>query len=172
MTDEPDDDDALRWQGDDDAPLAAGWKKVGTAASTRSEEPGDAATDAAPDDGADADDDAADAADADHERTDRLGSIELVALGVLGGVYLLYTIGWLARASSLSTYYAVDQSVDALGHVMFVLGTWLAVLAPAAWFATTLWLARGHRVARVAWLVVGAVLTMPVPFLFGFGVSS
>ncbi len=88
------------------------------------------------------------------------GSVELVVLGVLGGVYLLYSIGWLIVATTPAPFLA-----DPVAQFMYGLGRWFAVSAAALWFGTVLWLASGRRRARIAWLVAGAVLLIPVPFL-------
>ena len=152
------DDEALRWEGDDDPTLAPGWKTVGNpvelggAAATPKERntTGAAATSAA----------ASDDAVGDSDAPSQTGSVELVVLGVLGGVYLLYAIGWLIVATTPAPTLA-----DPVADVMFALGRWFAVAAPALWFGAVLWLAAGHPRARVAWLVAGAVLLVPVPFL-------
>lgn len=138
------DDDALRWEGDDDPTLAPGWKAVGTPAS-----PQPRADEAPRDDEEDAPDAAAPAS-----------SAELVVLGVLGGVYLLYTVGWLIVATSQAPALA-----DPVAQFMYGLGRWFAVAAPPLWFAAVLWLASGRRRARLAWLIAGALLLVPVPFL-------
>ena len=181
MSPDPD-DDALRWEGDDDPTLAPGWKVVGKSA------PLDAATDgtdaAASDLDADADvdvpardtagtgdtADTADTAEADSahqeptprdaDATRQAGSAELVILGVLGGIYLLYSLGWLIWATT-----PAPQLADPVAQFMYGLGRWLAVLAPALWFGTTLWLASERRRARLLWLIVGAIVLVPVPFL-------
>ncbi|WP_159600425.1 DNA polymerase III subunit gamma/tau [Agromyces humi] len=143
------DDDALRWEGDDDPTLAPGWKRVGEPARLET------TTDAA---GGAASSPAVATADADAPR--QAGSVELVVLGLLGGVYLLYAIGWLIWASTP----AVELG-DPVAQFMYGLGRWFAVLAPVLWFAAVLWLAAEHRRARLLWLVAGAVLLVPVPFL-------
>lgn len=140
------DDDALRWEGDDDPTLAPGWKTVGAPAPS-ADAAGEPATETAGEP-------AIEAAPA------QAGSTELVVLGVLGGVYLLYAIGWLIAATS-----APPQLADPLAQFMYSLGRWLAAAAPVLWFATALWLAAGHRRARLLWLIAGAVLLVPVPFL-------
>jgi hypothetical protein len=160
MSRDPDEDDALRWEGDDDAGLAPGWKRVGSpaplastgdAAATTSEgETADAATSASPDD------EPADDAPA------QPGSAELVLLGVVGGVYLLYTLGWI-----LSVLRVQNPAQDPLGQFMFALGLWLAVLAPALWFGVTFALTRGRPGARLVWLLIGAVVLLPVAFVAG-----
>ena len=168
MTRDPD-DDALRWEGDDDPTLAPGWRTVGKPVplDAATEAP-DAAASGAParadgSDGAatvapEADDTAAGESEADAAR--QAGSAELVILGVLGGVYLLYTIGWLIWATT-----PAPELADPVAQFMYGLGRWLAVAAPALWFGTVLWLAAEHRRARLLWLIAGAVLLVPVPFL-------
>lgn len=136
------DDEALRWQGDDDPTLAPGWKTVG--------EPVELP----------APDEAVDDRDDDPDAPTPTGSVELVVLGVLGGVYLLYAIGWLLVATT-----AAPPLGDPVAAFMYGLGRWFAVAAPALWFGAVLWLAAGHRRARITWLVAGAVLLIPVPFL-------
>ena len=81
-------------------------------------------------------------------------------LGVLGGVYLLYAIGWLIWAIT-----PAPELADPVAQFMYGLGRWLAVAAPALWFGTVLWLAAEHRRARLLWLIAGAVLLVPIPFL-------
>jgi hypothetical protein len=152
------DDEALRWEGDDDPTLAPGWKAVGNpvelhdAEATPEERPtqGSPATSAG----------ASDESTGDTDAPAQTGSVELVVLGVLGGVYLLYSVGWLIVATT-----AAPPLADPVADFMYALGRWFAVAAPALWFGAVLWLAAGHRRARIAWLVAGAVLLIPVPFL-------
>lgn len=152
---EPDathDDEALSWAGDEAEPLAPGWKRVGEASPV---------AEAAPAAGT-----AREAADADapaaapDDAAPQIGSVELVVLGILGGVYLLYLVGWLVAATGP----AVELG-DPVASFMYGLGRWLAVLAPATWFLVVLWFTRGRRVARLLWLVAGAILLVPIPFL-------
>lgn len=166
MTHDPD-DDALSWAGEDDptlegagpkpaeGALAPGWKTVGSpgsvvepaattqsAAATKPEASGPtSAADAAPG-----------------------SSVALIALGVLGGVYLLYTIGWAITAGRTP-----NNAVDLVGGLMFTLGLWLAVLAPAGWFALVYWQTRGRALRRVLLLVLGALVLIPLPFVLGPG---
>jgi hypothetical protein len=151
------DDDALRWEGDDDPTLAPGWKAVGAPV------PFEGSTEATETDApAHADDTPATDVDTieDADAARQPGSTELVVLGVLGGIYLLYSIGWLIAATT-----APPQLADPLAQFMYSLGRWLAAAAPVLWFATVLWLAAEHRRARLLWLIAGAVLLVPVPFL-------
>ncbi|MGI9823977.1 DNA polymerase III subunit gamma/tau [Agromyces sp. Marseille-Q5079] len=173
-------DDALRWEGDDDPTLAPGWKTVGSPVPTRPE-PTTASGDDGPDtDGkVDADADATTVADAaaSHREVDdadagddavdeaapapaQIGSVELVVLGVLAGVYLLYTIGWLISALRTSS-----PGVSIVSDFMYSLGLWLAVLAAPCWFALAL-RSRGRR-SRLIWLIAGVVVLAPLPFVLG-----
>ena len=90
-----------------------------------------------------------------------MGNGTLVALGVVGGIYALYAVGWLIgglRLQGRAQYLVLD--------VMYQGSLWLAVLAPLLWFATTLLLTRRARPwLRFAWLAVGAVLLLPWPFV-------
>lgn len=173
MRPDPDaDDDALRWEGDDDATLAPGWKAVGKPAplkrvSKTARVAGEsAAVDAVPGGpGATTGTDAGTDEDGDGEAAEpagaQTGSVELVVLGVLGGVYLLYTIGWIITALRTAT-----PGTSIVGDFMYSLGLWLAVLAAPAWFVLALRGARTGR-SRLVWLVVGAVVLAPLPFIFG-----
>lgn len=174
-------DDALRWEGDDDPTLAPGWKTVGppvaataggAGSAAASDAPGEtaataataaevgAAATAAEVGAADTD---ADADEADDDRAapaPQTGSVELVVLGILAGVYLLYTIGWLITALRTSA-----PGVSIVSDAMYALGLWLAVLAAPCWFALAL--RAGGRRARLAWLIVGVVVLAPLPFVLG-----
>lgn len=90
-----------------------------------------------------------------------MGSATLVALGILGGVYLLYAIGWVVgglRLQGRAQYLVTD--------VMFQGSFWLAVLAPILWFATVFVLtARSHAWVRFVWLAAGVALLLPWPFV-------
>jgi hypothetical protein len=88
----------------------------------------------------------------------------LVTLGILGGVYLLYTVGWVIIAINP----AAAVPVDAFDVIMAQLREYLAVVAPLIWFTTTLLLTRGHRpFTRLLWLLIGVVVLVPLPFVLG-----
>lgn len=93
-----------------------------------------------------------------------MSSPALVGLGILGGVYLLYTVGWFVGISRIQF-----SGLDPLAGFMFALGTWLAVAAPAVWFGTSYWLTRGRPRLRWTWLILGALLLAPLPFIAGTG---
>ena len=93
-----------------------------------------------------------------------LSSPALVGLGILAGVYLLYTIGWFIGVGRIE-----NPLTDPLAQFMFSLGTWLAVAAPLVWFASAYWLTRGKPRLRWTWLILGVVLLAPLPFIAGTG---
>ena len=160
------DDDALGWAGDDDPTLVSG----STTTPERTDAPGAAAA------GPGAAEPASDLpagwevtgspggyVDAPEGKAP-LSSPALVGLGILGGVYLLYTIGWFIGVSRLT-----NPPADVLTEFMFSLGTWLAIAAPAVWFASAYWLTRGKPRWRWTWLILGVVLLAPLPFIAGSG---
>lgn len=90
----------------------------------------------------------------------------LVTYGILAGVYLIYTIGWVI---TVQRYNAVNPgAVDVLGAIMFQLGEFLAIVSPALWFAAALLLTRHRKpVVRLLVLLAGLVAVLPWPFVLG-----
>ncbi len=91
-------------------------------------------------------------------------SLALVGAGIMAGIYLLYTIGWFVAVSRLE-----NPLVEPVARAMFSLGGWLAVAAPLVWFAAAYGLTAEQPRRRFGWLVLGAVLLAPLPFVFGTG---
>ncbi|MDN3496608.1 hypothetical protein QL996_11765 [Planococcus sp. APC 4015] len=144
------DDDALAWDGDDDPTLEApkktaalpdGYTAVGGGAAEFDERV---------------------AAEAEAEAEPQsMNNATLISLGVFGGVYLLYAIGWLVGGLRLQVL-----ALATLAMPFYFVSLALAVLAPAIWFLTVYLLTRGRRTwLRVTWLVAGVVLLVPWPFL-------
>ena len=101
-------------------------------------------------------------ADAD-EPTPGMSATVLVSLGVLGGIYLLYTIGWFVSLGRFLYRFTTDLELIAF-HTEQV----LAIAAAPAWFTITILLTRDRRpVVRLVWMLVGAVLLVPWSFVFG-----
>ncbi|WP_349899413.1 hypothetical protein [Parafrigoribacterium soli] len=89
----------------------------------------------------------------------------LVVYGVFGGIYLLYTVGWLIIALRGSQTTGVP-----LNDIMLHLSTLLAVVAAPAWFIATLALAPTRRTwVRIAVLVLGILVLIPWGFVNGGG---
>lgn len=149
-------DDALSWEGDDvtePAPsrdLPGGRNSVGKGSENVSttQEHGTAQVHG----GVDA---------VQTEEPEGLSTPMLLTLGVIGGVYFLYTVGWVLgglRLQPLASF-LVD---DAMFLPWFV----LAIVAPALWFLASIVLTRGRAAwFRVAVLLAGVVLLVPWPFV-------
>ncbi|WP_104128274.1 hypothetical protein [Cryobacterium sp. Y57] len=112
---------------------------------------------------------AADGAAADTAAADgaALSSAALVGMGVLAGMYLLYTIGWFIGVARIE-----NSVTDPVTEFMFSLGAWLAVGAPLAWFGATYWLTMSRPRARLIWLLIGVIVLAPLPFISGSGAGS
>lgn len=105
-------------------------------------------------------DDAPAGHDADEEASG-VSAAMLLFLGIVGGVYLLYTVGWIVaglRLRPLASFLVDD--------VMFLPWFFLAIAAPALWFLAAWVLTRGRAAwVRVAVLIAGVVLLVPWPFV-------
>lgn len=156
------DDDALSWDGDDDptlharaagAALPTGFTAVGKGSDELAATPASS--------GSAHVDDAASDADEEREEAPQLSNAALIGLGLLGGVYLLYTIGWIIgglRLQGVARFLVTDAA--------FAPFLWVAVAAPVLWFATVYLLTRaGKAWVRFAWLIGGALLLVPWPLL-------
>jgi hypothetical protein len=101
--------------------------------------------------------------------SDRGGAPTLVALGILGGVAVLETIGWLRSVFSVTLESTLDPGAGPLGALAFginVLGRAAAVAAPLLWFGVAATRIRNPP-RRFAWLALGALLLLPWPALLG-----
>lgn len=148
------DDDALSWAGDDDRGLAPGWTPVGGQGAFVDEPP--TAEGIEPAEGPDE-------APVDGHQT---GSAALVGFGILGGIYLLYAIGWAVTAGR-----STAVSADVVGRFMSTVGLWLAVLAPVGWYLLVI-MGRARVRTRLLLLILGAIVLVPLPFLLGIGVNA
>lgn len=105
------------------------------------------------------------AAVSDEDEPQEPGTASLVLFGILGGVYLLYTIGWVIGGLGMQL-----PVTFTLPPALYQGVLWLAVLAPALWFAAVLVATRGLKPwIRFAWLIAGAVLLIPWPFVVAGG---
>jgi hypothetical protein len=144
-------EDALSWEGDERASSKASPARRGEG--TRAGDPGDASR---------ADSEAGTDAEAARESEKApLSTAMLLITGVIGGVYLLYSVGWVIgglRLQPLASFLVADA--------MFVPWFFLAVGAPALWFLAGWVLSRGRASwIRVAVLLAGVVLLVPWPFV-------
>jgi hypothetical protein len=100
---------------------------------------------------------------ADEDAAPRTSSLLLIVYGVLAGVYLLYTFGWITSVvrSTLPVY-------DLLSGIMYQFGQFLAIASPALWLTAAMLLTRDRKpVVRLLWVVIGLVVVAPWPFLLG-----
>lgn len=96
------------------------------------------------------------------EASAQLSSPALIAFGVIGGIYLLYTVGWFVVFTR--TWLAPIGLAEIVQDVQGV----LAVAAPALWFLATLLLGARRKVAvRLVWLVIGVIVLIPWPIITG-----
>jgi hypothetical protein len=87
----------------------------------------------------------------------------LVSLGILGGIYLLYTVGWFVSWQRF-TYVAASP----LDEIAFSVQQALSLVAAPLWFIVVLVLTRDRKpTARLVWLLVGALVLVPWPFTLG-----
>lgn len=139
------DDEALRWPGDEARGQAAPRLRDAGAASAVAETGAEVVEEP-------------DAARSPGERALFVGT---VAFGV---VYLALSIGWISSAQLL-----IYPSLDLLGEIMWQFGEFLAMIAPALWFAAALTLtpegARRRGTTRMLGLLVGALVLVPWPAL-------
>lgn len=97
-----------------------------------------------------------------------LSTSMLVLLGVVGGVYLLYTIGWIIGGMNLQI-----SALFLVSGVMYQVGVWAAVLAPALWFAAVWVLTRRSASwVRVLGLLAGVAVLVPWPFVMTGAVGA
>jgi len=155
------DDDALSWDGDDDPTLDVGTRPA--------PDPEPAAEPLALPDGYTAvgrGSDEVGRIDADGTVTmpgepAPLGNVMLVSLGILGGIYALFTIGWIIGGLRLE-----GTAQFLVSPVGYRFAFWLAVIAPALWFATVYLLTRLSKPwLRLVWLIGGLALLVPWPFV-------
>ncbi len=99
--------------------------------------------------------------DDDDEEHQPLSTAMLLILGIVGGVYLLYSVGWVVgglRLKPLANFFVADA--------MFLPWFVLAVAAPLLWFLASWVLTRGRAGwIRVSALLLGVVLLVPWPFV-------
>lgn len=95
----------------------------------------------------------------------RTSSALLIGLGVFGGVFLLYIVGWIIAVQRTTAPFS-----NLLAAFMYQLGEILAIASPAVWFFAVLLLTKDRRaVARILWLVLGVVILAPWPFILALG---
>jgi hypothetical protein len=96
----------------------------------------------------------------------QLSSAALITLGIVGGIYLLYTIGWaIVVARTTVTFFPLDS---VFLEVCFRIGQFLSIAAAPLWFVSTLLLTQRRTWrSRLGWLLLGVFVLVPWPFIQG-----
>lgn len=98
--------------------------------------------------------------------TPGLSNIALMLLGVLGGVYLLYTWAWFETASVNAEANAATASDSGiLGVILQQIMLWIAPLAPLLWFITSILAAKRRTGVIALLLILGLIILLPFPVL-------
>lgn len=93
----------------------------------------------------------------------RRRSAVTAATGLLAGIYLVYSVGWILSIGTLQL-----TGATLLIEVLYQFGEFLAIIASALWFGTVMALTRGGRPAlRLGWLALGALVLVPWPLIIG-----
>lgn len=138
--DEFDDDEALRWAGDDEQGRAA--------PRLRGDETPVVATAPA----------AAEAVETPGSGGRRAATLAFAL------PYLVLAVGWILSVEQLSS-----GAIDLGYEIVWQFGEFLAMLAVPSWFAATLALTRTSRpLVRVGWLALGLGVLLPWPILLRF----
>lgn len=135
--DDLDDDEALRWAGDEGAGREGARLPRETAADA-GEAPADDLTPAGP-----------------PPRPGR--GVLTAAFAVL---YLALTVGWI-----LATGYTSAGTADLAAQVIWQFGEFTAIIAAPLWFATTVLLTPARLGVRAGWLALGLGVLLPWPVL-------
>lgn len=159
-------EDALSWDGDEDGTvqnpakkpaLPEGWNAVGKDSETVER----AHADDGAHEGSSVESASTDSVESAPAESQPLSTPMLLLVGIIGGIYLLYTIGWVIGGLNLQ-----GSALFLIPGVMYQVALWAAALAPALWFAAVWMLTR--RTAgwiRVLGFLAGAVLLVPWPFV-------
>lgn len=87
----------------------------------------------------------------------------LVTYGVVAGIFLIYTVGWIITVSRSGA-----ASSELLVEAMAQLGEFLAILSPALWFGVVFVLTRHAKpLVRLLLLLLGLIVVIPWPFVLG-----
>lgn len=102
----------------------------------------------------------------------QMSNLTVVLLGLSGGLFLLYAWVWMSWAQ----YYAdVNAAVVAgsgsIGGVLQQMVFWIAPLAPILWFISALVLTRNRARRLTVALVLGLIVTFPLPMVFMSGAA-
>jgi len=96
---------------------------------------------------------------------ERRSSVQLVAYGILGAVFVLYAIGW-----AVALLNGPPTTATGLDAIMRAFGVGVAIASGPLWFACIYLVTRKSRLfVKLLWLAFGVVLLVPWPFVTGAG---
>lgn len=95
----------------------------------------------------------------------------LLVLGVFGGLYLLYSLGWIEIAKAYSPLNEVAASSSgSVGAIFQNLFFWVAPLAPISWYIVSITLTkRLSTLGPLVLMLIGAIVLFPYPFVLAGG---
>lgn len=103
---------------------------------------------------------------------EQMSNLTVVLLGVSGGLFLLFAWVWMSWAQH---YAGVNAAVAAgsgsIGGALQQIIFWIAPLAPVLWFISALALVRQHPRKLIVALVLGLIVTFPLPMVFLSGAA-
>ena len=87
----------------------------------------------------------------------------LITYGLIAGLYLIYTVGWI-----LSVAKGAPTRATVFDDIMFHVQQGLAVASPVLWFGAVFLLTRDRKpLVRLLWLLVGLAVVIPWPTVLG-----
>ncbi|ROS61885.1 hypothetical protein EDF38_0984 [Frigoribacterium sp. PhB160] len=105
----------------------------------------------------------------DPDAPEMLSGASLVGHGVFGGVALLSSVGWIVSRDRFLLAFG-GTLVDDVQTALWLVGLFLALVAPLLWFVATILLVPQSRSGRrLVVMAVGAVALAPWPLVIGVG---
>ncbi len=106
------------------------------------------------------------------DRPAQMSNLTVVLLGLAGGLFMLYAWVWMSWAQYYSDVSAVTAAGSgSIGGVLQQVVFWIAPLAPILWFLSALLLARSRARKLTVALVLGLIITFPLPMVFLSGAA-
>lgn len=106
------------------------------------------------------------------DRPSQMSNLTVVLLGLAGGLFMLYAWVWMSWAQYYSDVSAVTAAGSgSIGGVLQQVVFWIAPLAPILWFLSALLLTRSRARKLTVALVLGLIITFPLPMVFLSGAA-
>ena len=107
-----------------------------------------------------------------HEQPAQMSNLTVVLLGVTGGIAMLYAWVWMSWAQYYATVNtAVAAGSGSIGGVLQQIVFWIVPLAPVLWFLSALLLQRHNQRRLALALVIGLIVTFPLPMVLSSGAA-